>query len=195
MRLQRFLVVAVTTLSLAPVHPAFGAPAYSDIICPRAVPEVVDFMAAGATKDPAKIASASRAAAEAYQLCASNAQTAIGVAVEPTVNYDKARAAQFLVVEGRALAAAGKTADAVAALTTARRLADDVATWQPESQTWHASSSTGGPGGVSDDPGPQTGGNTAAHSTDHVGSRYKTEAVEIRAAADDALARLAPPKP
>jgi hypothetical protein len=110
------------------------------------------------------------------------------------VNYDKSRAAQFLVVEGRALAAAGKTADAVAALTTARRLADDVATWQPEAQTWHASSTTGGPV-AGDDPGPQSGGNTAAHSTDHGGSRYKTAAVEIRTAADDALAKLAPPKP
>ena len=199
MRLQHCLAVAVAAGSLAIAQPAVAAPTFSDIICPRAVPKVMDFAAAGATNDAAKIAVASRAAAEAYQLCASDAQVAKGVAIEPTVNYDKTRAAQFLVVEGRALAAGGNSADALTVLKNARRLADDVATWQPESQTWHASASTGAPGGAprgtQDDVAPAPGSsNSAAHSSDHDGSRYKEAAVQVRDAADGEIGKLAPPK-
>ncbi|HEV3088201.1 MAG TPA: hypothetical protein VGX96_13345 [Candidatus Elarobacter sp.] len=192
MRPQSLLCVAVALGALAAARPATADTPPADTICPRAVPKVVAFNEAATSKDVAKITAAARSAAEAYQLCASDAQVAKGVAVEPTVNYDKTRAAQFMVVEGRALAATGNATDAVAVLKNARHLADDVFGWQPESQTWHASSTGGGPSN-SDDAGPSSGGNSAARNADRNGSRYREAAKAIRSAADDELAKLGAP--
>jgi hypothetical protein len=202
MRIQSFVWVAVAACALASPCAATAADlAPADPICPRAVPKIVTFNDAAASKDVAKIAVAARSIADTYEVCASDAQVAKGVAVEPTVNYDKTRAAQYLVVLGRALAATGKTPEAVTAFKTARRYADEVATWQPDAQMWHASATSGGAGpnpgrGRPDDAtGPQTGGNTAARNTDRNGSRYREAAVQIRAAADGELATLEPPQP
>ena len=193
MRIQHFVWAAVGACALAVPHAATAADvAPTDMVCPRAVPKIVALNDAATSKDVAKIAAAARGVADAYQVCTSDAQVAKGVAVEPTVNYDKTRTAQYLVVVGRALAASGKPAEAVTALKNARHLADEVATWQPESQTWHASQTSGGPGAASDDPGPSGGGNSAARNTDRNGSRYKEAAVQIRAAADGELATLQP---
>ena len=199
MRLQIVSCVAVALVALAQGGPAAAQGSPADALCPRAVPKLAAFNDAKASNDMAKIAVAVRAIADAYELCASEAQVTKGVAVEPTVNYDKTRAAQYLVVEGRALAAGGNTADAIAALKKARHLADDVAIWQPESQAWHASATTGGPGPDSGAAAPGAppasagGGNEAHRNTDRGGSRYKDAAVEIRAAADMELKKLEPP--
>jgi hypothetical protein len=194
MRLQRFVCLAVAASALAATRPAIAETAVADPICPRAVPKLVAFNEAAASKDVAKITAAARSAADAYTLCASEAQVTKGVAVEPTVNYDKTRAAQYLVVLGRALAASGNAAEAGTALKSARTLADDVFGWQPDAQTWHASQTSGGvPGGKpADDPGLVGGGNSAARNTDRNGSRYKEAARQIRTAADEELAKLAP---
>jgi hypothetical protein len=193
MRIQSLVLVAVAATALAAPNAAAAADlAPTDAVCPRAVPKIVAFNDAATSKEVAKIAAAARALADAYQLCASDAQVTKGVAVEPTVNYDKTRAAQYLVVEGRALAASGNAVEAATALKSARHFADDVATWQPESQTWHATNIGGGPGtGPSDGP-PSSGGNSAARNTDRNGSRYKDAATQIRTAADEELAKLTP---
>ncbi|HEX3548935.1 MAG TPA: hypothetical protein VHT53_01075 [Candidatus Elarobacter sp.] len=193
MRLHRLLPAVGLVAVLVPAA-AHAAPVPEDALCPRAVPKLVAFNDATGSKDVAKIGGAARDAAAAYQLCASDAQVTKGVAVEPTVNYDKTRAAQFLVVYGRTQTAGGNTAEAITAFKDAKRLASDVATWQPESQTWHASQTTGAPGGMHDDsPGP-SGGNSAGRNTDRNGSRYKTAAAEIVTAADQELAKLEPAK-
>ena len=197
MRLQIFVCVAVAASAIAATRPAAADTAPTDQICPRAVPKIVGFNDAAASKDTAKIAAAARGAADAYAVCASEAQVAKGVAVEPSVNYDKTRAAQYLVVAGRALAAGGNATEAGAVLKTARHYADDVVSWQPDAQTWHASQTTGGAaGGMSAgeaDPGPgSSGGNSAGRNTDRNGSRYKEAARQIRTAADEELAKLAP---
>jgi hypothetical protein len=194
MRLQSLLCVAVALGVVATAVPAGAENAPADLMCPRAVPKLVAFNDAAAAKDVAKISAAARATAEAYELCASDAQVAKGVAVEPTVNYDKTRAAQFLVVEGRALAAGGNTVDAVAALKNARHLAEEVFVWQPESQSWHASATTGGVGPIGGEPAAAppnaAGGNEARRNTDRGGSRYKEAAGQIRDAADAELKKL-----
>lgn len=184
-------------VAVAAARPAAAGTAPADTLCPRAVPKIAAFNEAAASKDIAKITAAARAAAEAYELCASDAQVAKGVAVEPSVNYDKTRAAQYLVVEGRALAAGGNTADAIVALKAARRFADDVFTWQPESQAWHASATTGGGSAEAGSTASMTssaagGGNEAHRNTDRGGSRYKESAGEIRDAADAELKKLQP---
>jgi hypothetical protein len=187
MRFESFVRVAVAACAVASASPAAAADvALSDPLCPRAVPQIAAFNEAASSKDVVKITSAVRGVADAYVVCVSEAQVKKGVAVEPTVNYDKTRAAQYLVVLGRALAASGNTADAVTALKNARQFADDVVGWQPASQTWHASN---------------VAGNSASRNVDANGSRYKDAAKEIRTAADDELAKLgapapsAPPKP
>lgn len=198
-----FRTAFIVTISVAVVAAANGAATAapsgpSDTICPRAVPKIVAFTDAVATNDAAKIAAAARAAADTYQLCAADAQSSVNVAVEPTVNYDKTREAQYLVVAGKALLASGNDTDGVSTLKTARKLADDVAGWQPSSiafnSTNHAGHATGDSGGPAD-------ASTTQRNADRNGSRYKAAAIEIRDAADAALIRpqaaqpAASPKP
>jgi hypothetical protein len=181
-------VVAVVLCALAG-SAAGAAPAPpGDAICPRAVPKIAAFAEAVATNDTAKIVVAARAAADAYQLCAADAQSTSNVAIEPTVNYDKTREAQYLVLVGRSLLASGNP-DGITALKTARKLADDVADWQPSSiafnETNHATHQMGA---VAD-------GSTTQRNSDRNGSRYRSVAVEIRNAADEALARTQATQP
>jgi len=171
---RRSIVLAAVAFGL--VVPSPGVAGFSDAICPRAVPKVVAFGEAGQSNDPAKIAAAAKDAAAAYRQCASDAQSTVNVAVEPTVNYDKTRAAQFLVVAGRAETVLKDAKSATADLADARKLATDVAEWQPQSQTFHMSSGLAG--------------NSSDRNSDRNGSRYKDAAKEIVTAADQALANL-----
>jgi len=182
------IVFAVAVFGIAAPPPARGADAFADPLCPRAVPKVVAFNDAAPSNDMTKIGAAARDAAEAYRACASEAQATLNLAIEPTVNYDKTRAAQFLVVAGRAAAARGDDKAAVAALRDAKLLATDVAEWQPQSLAYHMSSGRAG--------------NSSQRNTDRNGSRYKSAADDIVAAANEALAKLdaspalsAPPLP
>jgi len=160
---------------------AVAAPAPpADTLCPTAVPKLVAFKDASDSNDLPKIVDAARGAASAYERCLSDAQGNINVAVEPMINYDKTREAQFLVVAGRALLAEGNNPDGIQALKDARHLAVDVADWQPTSQAWNASNHTG---------------NSAQRNTDRNGSRYQDIARQIRDAADEALARTQAAKP
>jgi hypothetical protein len=199
-KLRTILTIAfsLAAVACANVVAAAAPSGPSDTICPRAVPKIVAFTDAVATNDAAKIAAAARAAADAYQLCAADAQSSVNVAIEPTVNYDKTRQAQYLVVAGKALLASGNDSDGVSTLKTARKLADDVAGWQPSSMAFnstnHAGHATGDAGGPAD-------ASSTQRNTDRNGSRYKGAAIEIRDAADAALIRpqaaqpAASPKP
>ncbi len=172
------LTVAAVVLA-GSLQTANAAEAYSDTLCPAAVPKVVAFTEAGAGNDGVKIRAAAKAAADAYRRCAADAQSTVNVAWEPTVNYDKTRAAQFLVVAGRVGAATGDQAGAAADLRQARALAQDVAEWQPQSQSYTMSN---GPAG-----------NAAGRNSDRNGSRYKPQATDIMKAADAELAKLSAP--
>ncbi len=177
--MKRFESLAVAALVLAVLcsaPPARAADALKDALCPRAVPKLSAFNDAAAAGDGAKIAAAAQAAADAYQLCAVDAQVA--TSIEPTVNYDKTRRAQFLVVVGRADAATGKPAEAVAALRTARTVADEVYTWLPSSTSYTTSN--------------RTTGTSSDRNGDRVGSRYRDSAHQIQAAAEAELAKLEP---
>ncbi len=176
--MKRFESLAVPALVLAVLcsAPAHAADAPKDALCPRAVPKISAFNDAAAAGDGAKIAAAAQAAADAYQLCAVDAQVA--TSIEPAVNYDKTRRAQFLVVVGRADAAVGKPAEALAALHTARTVADEVYTWLPSSTSYTTSN--------------RTSGTSSDRNGDRVGSRYRDSAHQIQAAADAELAKLEP---
>lgn len=175
-RYHAFAVLAVALAVLSPSGPARAADPPRDALCPRAVPKLVAFNDAGATGDPAKIAAAARAAADVYQLCATDAQ--LVTSIEPTVNYDKTRRAQFLVVAGRADAVAGKPAEAAAALHGARALAAEVADWLPSSASYTTSN--------------RTSGTSSDRNGDRKGSRYQDAARQIVAAAEAELAKLGP---
>ncbi len=166
---------AAALLACSAITPAKAADAPADLVCPRAVPKLVAFQDASKTRDLAKILPAVRGVADAYLTCLSEAKTR--TYEEPYMNYDRARAAQFLVVEGRALAATGDTHSAVAALNDAHDLAEQVVTWKPMSQTYVQSSNV-------------HVGNSAGRSTDLDGSRYRDAAKAILAAADDELVKL-----
>lgn len=169
------MVVAGTLL--APAQPAAAAaPSFSDVMCPRAVGSVVAFNDAASINDVAKVRAAARAAAQAYRECASAAQATPNLALEPTVNYDKTRAAQFLIVAGRLDAASGDVKDASTALRDGRTMALEVVEWQPQQSSYTMSN-----GGA---------GNSASRNSDRNGSRYKDNAREIVTAADAELAKL-----
>lgn len=158
--------------------PASAADAFKDPWCPSASASVGAFTSAGRTNDPLKIADAAAAAADAYRACAANALAVAPNAVEPAVNYDRLRVAQFTFARGRALAAAGRTGDALPLLRDARALADQVASWQPGAQGYVASNGMGG--------------SSAGRSGDRQGSTYQRNAEQVRDAADTELARLSP---
>ena len=171
-------------LSLALVGCLAGAPyavraadAPADTFCPRAVPQLAAFnrLAAEGAKDLAKVATVAGEAAHEYQLCIGEATT--NVFDEPRINYDRVRAAQFLVVEGRALAATGDAKGALQALKDARSLADFVAKWEPSAQGYSQSNSG-------------RGYSASRGTPDHTGSRYRESATQIVAAADTELAKL-----
>jgi hypothetical protein len=158
-------------------HVVRAADAPADTFCPRAVPKLAAFnqVAADSGKDLAKVIVTARETANEYQLCIGEATTR--VFDEPRINYDRVRASQFLVVEGRALAATGDTKGALQALKDARALADFVAKWEPSAQDYSQSNSGSG---YSSSRGP----------ADHTGSRYREAATQIVTAADTELAKL-----
>jgi len=171
-------------LSLALVACLAGAPpavraadAPADTFCPRAVPQLVAFneLTAAGGKDMAKVATVAGAAAHEYQLCIGEATTR--VVDEPRINYDRVRASQFLVVQGRALAATGDTKGALQALKDARTLADFVAKWEPSAQDFSQSNSG-------------SGYSASRGTPDHTGSRYREAATQIVNAADTELTKL-----
>ncbi len=176
MRVLSIVLTGAALLAGAMPLPSSADTPFSDTLCPRAAPKVVAFKESGATKDAAKIANAARDAAEAYRLCASDAQ--VNYPVEPTVNYDKTQAAMYLFAQGRALAVSGDVKDAVPVLRDSRKLADDVALWQPQSQGFSASNGLEG--------------DTAGHNTDRNGSRFRESATQIRDAATQLLVKLDP---
>ena len=163
--------------------PVAADPAFKDMWCPSAAAAVAGYTAAGHTNDPLKIAAAAAAAADAYRACATNALATAPNTYEPAVNYDRVRIAQFTFSQGRALAVAGKTDDAVPVLRDARKIADEVATWEPNAQSYVSSNGLGG--------------SSAQHNASHQGSAYQENALEVRDAADKVLAQLgaSPPAP
>jgi hypothetical protein len=197
---------AVAAVALA--VPAIAGPvAAADPMCPRAVPKLVAFNGAGASSDLGKIAQAAREVAEIYETCAADAQSHTGgfLSAEPFLNYEKTREAQFLVVEGRALIANGNLAGGMQAMRDARRVADYVANWQPESIGWETTNRANftntapvvfhGAAHIivaTDDTGVNApvDASMARRNTDRQGSRYQTAALEIRAAAEEVLVRI-----
>lgn len=172
---------AAACAAIAAAAPASAAPPFSDTMCPRAVPHVVAFNDAAAANDAVKIRAAAHGAADAYRACASAAQATPNLAIEPIVNYDKTRAAQFLIVAGRLDAASGDAKGAATALNDGRSLARDVVEWQPQSLSYTMSN-----GGA---------GNSSSRNSDRNGSRYKSAALEIVASAEQELAKLAQASP
>jgi hypothetical protein len=172
-----FGLSVLASIGLAAAHPASAAPPFSDTLCPRAVPKVVAFNEAATSNDAAKIRDAAHGAGDAYRGCAIDRQASDSTAIEPSVNYNKTRAAQFLVVAGRLDAAAGDAKAAAATLHDARALAADVVDWQPQSLSYSASNGSAG--------------NSSSRNSDRNGSRFKSNAQEILTAADQELAKLA----
>lgn len=171
-----FSLLVAACLASAP-HVVVAAEPPADTFCPRAVPKLIAYnqVVADGGKDLAKVATVAREAADEYQLCIEEATTR--VVDEPRINYDRVRASQFRVVEGRALAATGDAKGALQALKDGRALADYVAKWEASSQS--VSQANNG-SGYSSSRGP----------ADRTGSRYREAATQIVTAADAELAKL-----
>lgn len=168
------MIVAALLLAAAPLFAAPAQAQSADTICPRATPKVEALNEAAKGGDAAKVAAAARGVADAYLICFNDAK--VNTYIEPTANYDETRLAQYLVVVGRAYAAEGKSAEAAQAFKEAMRYADEVVEWTPASQTVHQSA------GLS--------GNSSARNADRRPSKYRETALDVRAAAKDALAKL-----
>jgi hypothetical protein len=169
-------VLGTYALAVVPSIASAATPAYTDALCPGAVPDVTAFNNDALAKDYAKLVTDAQATANAYHICTVDARASTGLPVEPTVNYDQTREAQFLVVLGKLQVATGKSADAVASFKTALALATDVAQWMPDAESWTASNGLGG--------------NSSSRNTDRQPSQYKEAAVAIQAAANAELAKL-----
>lgn len=117
------LLAAGPGLSVA----AAAADEYQDPLCPEAVPSVTSFTRLTASDSPQQVLESATAVADAYDLC-SKRKLADGN-IEPGVHYAEVRQAQYLVVQGRALAALGKPADARSRFESARRSAQNVSDW------------------------------------------------------------------
>ncbi len=180
--MRRYVVTlaGVACALLAGSLPAVAAEPFSDTLCPRSVPKVIEYNEVSGGNNADKIVAAAHGAAEAYALCGSDAQGS-GVAIEPLVNYDKTRSAQFLVVAGRVESLLGDAKQAMADLRKARSLATEVSEWQPQAMSYQMSSGAAG--------------NSSSRNNDRNGSRYKAVALEIVTAADAELAKLRPASP
>jgi hypothetical protein len=177
MRSYRFgLATIAALLCVAPaLHPAEAVP--GDTYCPRAAPGLAAFSAATqgpGQHDLAKIGAAARQAAEEYQLCIGEATTR--VVDEPRINYDRVKAAYFLLVEARALAASGDTKTALQAAQESRKLADFVATWQPAALGAYQNNNGSG--------------YADTRTTDHNGSAYQPDAKAVLAGDTELLNTL-----
>lgn len=170
----RPVAFAVLAAALVPSFAAAAAPAHKDAWCPAAGGALDTLDSVTASNDPTKIGSAAHSIVDTYLGCAAEAQVAKNV--EPAMNYDKTRAAQFQVVVARTLAAQGKTSDAIAAYREARKLAMDVAEWTPSSMSYTASNGLGG--------------TSMSRNTSRGTSQYHDPAIQIRDAVDAELAKL-----
>ena len=168
LRVFVFSLVLLGGLTVVPAVADTG-----DGLCPRALPKVDNFTAAAKASDVAKISEAAKEASDAFRLCMVDAR--ITGPIEPRYNYDELRAAYFSTVQGRALVALGKPADAIAAFKDARSLANEVAEWKPDSNMWSGNNISGTASGRNGDLRP---------------SQYKDAALQIRIAAEAALAAL-----
>jgi|SRR5471030_1904244 len=174
-RMKRVCGVLIFIAALCTTGSAAFAQA-SDAICPSAVSPVKVLAAANSTNDPVKVSDAARNVVRAYNDCASTART--NGAVEPAMNYDEVRAAQYGVLLGRALYLQQNYDGAHAAFVDARRLSGEVTEWTPPSMEytnneWLATSKNKG----------------------NIHSQWRDTAVEISKAADAELAKLVPASP
>lgn len=151
-----------------------SAAAPKDAYCPEAAAKVDAFTSLASSNDAAKVAAAAAAAAEIYRSCALNA-TSVGN-IEPAVNYDQTRIAQFEFAQARSLLLLGKTTEAVALFRDARALAAKVAAWTPAGTVYLNSNRPG----VSD----------SALNRDRKPSSYQKNALAIRDAVDAQLAQI-----
>jgi len=152
-------------------------PTFSDTLCPRAVPKVTTLNSDVVAKsDYTKLVDDARAVSDAYLNCTTDARSTFGIAYEPVINYDQTRTAQYLVVLGRLQAATGNVADAIASFKSAHTLAINVADWIPDAEVGSASNGLAG--------------NSAGRNKDRQPSRYKDAAVQIKASAEEELAKL-----
>jgi len=144
--------------------------AFSDQLCPEATQYVV---ALGTVKptDAQAVYAAVHAAANAYDNC-SKRQLSDGN-IEPGVHYAYTREASYEIVEGRALVALNRPADAKTVTQNARRLAQDVIDWR---RSYEQSSS---------------GNSITSSGSDTRPSTYRDSAKDIVAAANDLLTKLA----
>jgi hypothetical protein len=191
--------VGSATLGVVPLLGAAAEPAYTDTLCPRAVPKVTTFNNDAMAKSYAKLVDDAQAVVNAYHNCMTDARATTGLSLEPMVNYNQTRTAQYMIVLGRLQAATGDLAAAIDSLKRARALATDVAEWLPSV----------GEAGSAPNPPPSGAGRmgmgmgsmgsmpntpvdtSAAHGTgSHQPSRYRDAALQIQAAADGALAKL-----
>jgi hypothetical protein len=173
-----FAALLGSSVLLTASRSAEGAdPPYTDALCSRAIPNVTTFNDDAIAKRYAHILDDAQAVVNAYRDCTTDAQETTSLAVEPTVNYDKTRTAEFLVVLGRLQVANGMPAEAIESFKGARALAVDVAQWIPDAEKWSRSNS-------------RRTGNSSTRNADRQPSRYKDAAVQIQASADGELAKL-----
>ncbi len=173
--MNRFAAAALVAVLVSCLGVEAGAATPKDAYCPESAAKVDAFTALGAkSSDPEQVARAAEAAAEAYRGCALNALSVGNI--EPAVNYDNTRVAQFEFAQARALALIGKTTEAVALYRDARAIAARVAAWTPQSMVYINSNRPG----ISD----------SALNRDRKPSSYQKSAEAIRDAADAALAKL-----
>ena len=176
-RIAAALLAVAVSAALAP-PPAGAAP--KDAYCPEAAAKVDAFSALATANDPAKIAAAAADAADVYRACALSAASVGNI--EPAVNYDQTRIAQFEFAQARSLLLLNKTTEAIALFRDARTLAAKVAAWTPSGMVYLNSNRPG----VSD----------SALNRDRKPSSYQKNALAIRDAADAQLAQLgASPEP
>ena len=173
MRRYAFALAAAFSVVAALPLASVAADTPADTICPRVVPKMIALNDAGLTNDATKVLPAVQAVVTAYKEC--QADHLANKPIEPSVNYDRTRQAQFLIVVGRTYNALGQTDDAIRAYRESRATADDVANWTPSAGQYSRS---------------VAGATSANRNTDRQPSRYRDTAIEIRKAAEDALAAL-----
>ncbi|HYZ16738.1 MAG TPA: hypothetical protein VE591_10065 [Candidatus Acidoferrum sp.] len=172
MKRAGYVFLIATAIVVSPLR--ITAEPYKDVLCPAAAQSVTDFNAANVANDSSKTAAAARRAIDAYAGCAMNALSVGNI--EPAVNYDHVRMAQFEYALAKVLAESGKDDEVVPHLQNARKLADEVATWVPSATNYINSNHAGVTG--------------SGRNGNRSGSNYQQNAITIRDAADGVLRRL-----
>lgn len=128
MKVWRSFAVIATVAVLVPA--SAHAAETKDPFCPAASDQIVRL---GNVKgsDAKAVVDATGGVVAAYRSCKLELESSGGrFSIEPKGHYATVRAAQFGVVLGRALAAQGRKADALAAFREARKDAASVAEWR-----------------------------------------------------------------